>query len=185
MSELVFFLEEPSAKEMLKSVLPKILPDTIIPRYLVFEGKQDLEKRLPIKLKAWKSPGAKFVVMRDKDSGCCFSIKSNLVDKCRNSGKPDTLVRIACHELESFYLGDLAAVAKSIGPNNLAEKQNIAKFRDPDKLSNASQELKRIAPNYQKISGSRDISKHLDITNNRSKSFNALISGVKRLVDES
>ncbi|GAW85504.1 conserved hypothetical protein [Bathymodiolus platifrons methanotrophic gill symbiont] len=185
MSELVFFLEEPSAKEMLKSVLPKILPDTYIPIYVVFEGKQDLEKRLPGKLKAWKSHGAKFVVMRDQDSGCCFIIKSNLVNECRNSGKPDALVRIACHELESFYLGDLAAVAKSIGPNNLAEKQNRAKFRDPDKLSNASQELKRIAPNYQKISGSRDISKYLDITNNRSKSFNALISGVKRLVDES
>jgi len=46
MMMLVFFLEEPSAEEMLKDVLPKILPKHVIPRYVVFEGKQDLEKQL-------------------------------------------------------------------------------------------------------------------------------------------
>jgi hypothetical protein len=184
MNQIVFFLEEPSAKEMLEGVLPKILPESFKPRYVVFEGKQDLEKRLPIRLKAWQNPDAMFVVMRDQDSGDCVEIKNNLVTKCREAGKPDTLVRIACHELESFYLGDLEAVASSIGPNNLGRQQNKAKFRNPDNLNNAAQELKKLAPSYQKVSGSRAIGPKLDIENNRSTSFNALISGVRRLIGD-
>jgi hypothetical protein len=44
MSHLVFFLEEPSAREMLQGILPNILSDEISTQFVVFEGKQDLEK---------------------------------------------------------------------------------------------------------------------------------------------
>ncbi len=46
MMTLVFMLEEPSAKEMLKGLLPKVLPESVSVRYQVFEGKQDLQKRV-------------------------------------------------------------------------------------------------------------------------------------------
>ena len=46
MNQVVFFLEERSAREMLKNLLPRILPDNVTIRYVVFEGKQDLEKQL-------------------------------------------------------------------------------------------------------------------------------------------
>ena len=54
MSHLVFFLEEPSAREMLRGILPKILPADISTQFVVFSGKQDLEKRLPVRLRAWR-----------------------------------------------------------------------------------------------------------------------------------
>lgn len=184
MNQIVFFLEEPSAQAMLEGVLPKILPQNYTTKFIVFEGKQDLEKRLPRRLRAWQDPNAKFVVMRDQDGGNCLEIKQGLVNKCELAGKPDALVRIACHELESFYLGDLNAVANTIGPKAIAKQQDKAKYRNPDNLANAAQELKRIAPAYQKVSGSRAIGPNLDIYNNRSTSFNALISGVRRLVGE-
>jgi hypothetical protein len=38
MSVLVFFLEEPSAKAMLKGLLPRILPTEWLVRYVVFAG---------------------------------------------------------------------------------------------------------------------------------------------------
>ncbi len=183
MSQIVFFLEEPSAEQMLKGVLPKILPQTIIPRFVVFEGKQDLEKHLPMRLRAWQNPDALFVVMRDQDSGDCTAIKRGLVKKCTDSGKPDTLVRIACRELESFYLGDLKSVSQAIGPTNIEKHQNKAKFRNPDTLASPSQELKKLAPSYQKVSGSRVIGPMLDLDNNKSTSFNALINGVRRLIE--
>ena len=41
MKTLVFCLEEPSAREMLKGVLPRLLPEGIDVKYLVFEGKQE------------------------------------------------------------------------------------------------------------------------------------------------
>jgi len=182
MSQLVFFLEEPSAKAMLQGFLPKILPNTLSVRYVVFDGKQDLEKQLLIKLRGWLKPECLFVVMRDKDSGDCMTIKQNLVEKCIDSGKPEVLVRIACHELEAFYLGDLSAVACAIGPKNLAKLQSKAKFRNPDKIASPKQELKGIAPQYQPVSGSRAIGALLNPENNQSISFNALVSGIRRLV---
>jgi hypothetical protein len=83
----VFFLEEPSAKEMLQGVLHRILPDEILIRYVVFQGKQDLEKNLKIKLRAWTLPNCSFVVMRDQDSGDCKEIKEKLANICEKAGR--------------------------------------------------------------------------------------------------
>lgn len=44
--ELVFLLEERSAKVMLESLLPRMLHDDIEFKLIAFEGKQDLEKQI-------------------------------------------------------------------------------------------------------------------------------------------
>ncbi len=182
MTQLVFCLEEPSAREMLKGLLPRLLPDTYEMVYLVFEGKQDLEKRLSRKLRAWQRVDARFIILHDKDSADCVELKQRLAQLCAQAGRKDALVRIACHELESWYLGDLAAVATAIGPPGLVKQQGSRKFRDPDRLANPYQELKRIAPEYQKVSGSRAIGPHLSMENNHSTSFTVFINGIQRLI---
>ena len=58
MKTIVFFLEEPSAKEMLAGLLPRILPENILIRFIVFRGKQDLEKNLKKKLNGWRLPNS-------------------------------------------------------------------------------------------------------------------------------
>ncbi len=75
MNELVFFLEELSAEAMLKGLLPRLLPPEVRVRYVVFEGKQDLEKRLARHLRANCRAGARCVVLRDQDSADCTKIK--------------------------------------------------------------------------------------------------------------
>ena len=87
-----------------------------------------------------------------------------------------------CGELESFYLGDLDAVSKALDCRVPSNRQ--AKFRDPDRLNNAADELKRLTRGtYQKISGSRMIGPYLKTDGtNRSHSFNVLLDGVRRLV---
>lgn len=183
MITLVFFLEEPSAREMFEGILPKILPETIRAQYIVFEGKQDLEKQLIRKLKYWKMPDCRFFVLRDQDSDDCHYIKENLVEKCREAQKPNTIVRIACHELESFYLGDLQAVDQGLRTNNLSRLQNTRKYRKPDNLNNPAQELINLTEkSYQKVSGSRAISKHMNLENNCSHSFNILVKAIKDIV---
>ena len=102
MTQLVLFVEEPSAREMLNGLLPRMLPSDMKFRCIVFEGKQDLEKRLPRKLKGWQAPETAFVVLRDKDNSDCVRIKERLVQICHDAGRADTLVRIACYELESW-----------------------------------------------------------------------------------
>ena len=156
--ELVFLLEERSAQVMLQGFLPQILPEHIVPRYIVFEGKSDLEKNLLLKLRAWLNPQTKFVILRDQDSGDCITVKSTLIKLCDEAGKPNTLVRIACRELESWYIGDLKAVEAGLGLSGLARQQNKSKFRNPDALNNAYEELSKLTKQtYQKVSGFRAI----------------------------
>jgi len=184
MMTLVFFLEEPSAEEMLKGVLPMILPDNVFPKYIIFQGKQDMEKHLVKRLRGWCTPDTRFVVIRDQDAADCHDVKAKLVDLCNEGGKPDTLVRVACHELESFFLGDLAAIETGLKIKGLARRQFSRKFRDPDKLVNPVQEINRLTNyRYQKKSGSRVIGPHLQLEVNRSRSFLILISGIKRLLE--
>ena len=165
---------------MLRGVLPKILPDHIVPKFVVFEGKQDLEKQLERRMKLWKAPNSRFFVMRDQDSGDCKEIKQNLLCKCKAAHQPEAIVRIACHELESFYIGDLNAVEKGLDLRGLSKLQNKRKFREPDSLINPSSELMGLTKNcYQKVSGSRAIGRHLDLRNNRSHSFNVLVKAIE------
>ncbi len=185
MTELVFFLEEPSAREMLKGVLKNLIPEDITVRYVVFQGKQDLHKRLGLKLRGWLVPSTRFVVLRDKDSSDCVVTKNQLLHICQQAGKEDVLIRIACHELESWYLGDLNAVEEGLQINGLARKQNRRNYRDPDRIASPSQELKHLTKErYQKVGGSRKIGPYLSLDANRSHSFNVFISGISQLVEE-
>lgn len=185
MRQLVFFLEEQSAQAMLESLLPRVLPADVSFRCIAFEGKQDLEKQLGKRISGWMQPDSHFVVMRDQDSGECFQIKERLTNICMQAGRPDTLVRIVCHELESWYLGDLEAVERALEIKGLSTRQRNKKFRQPDRLENPKQELRRLTTNhYQQISGSRAIGRHLSLENNCSVSFHVFISGIKRLLEK-
>ncbi len=184
MKRLIFLLEEPSAEEMLKGILPRVLPDDVYAEFRVFEGKQDLEKRLARTLKAWRAPHCAFIVIRDQDSGDCHVVKQKLIDICRQADRENLLIRVACRELESFYLGDLAAVEKGLGISGIASKQNNSKYRAPDKLGSPSQELSQLTSGlYHKLAGSRAIAPHLTLGSNRSHSFNILLSGIRKLVE--
>ncbi len=185
MTILVFCLEEPSAKAMLEGILPRILPIEFVCRYIVFEGKQDMHKQLVRKLRHWQEDNSYFIVMRDQDRGDCKKIKNDLFVLCKEAGRNTALIRIVCHELESFYLGDLDAVEAGLGVKNIASQKSRAKFRNPDNLVNAADELKKITQNkYQKLSGSRSIGTKLLLDGeNKSTSFRVLISGIKRICD--
>lgn len=185
MSHLVFCLEEPSAKAMLENLLPRVLPDGLSVDYIVFEGKQDLHKQLGKRLRGWQRPDTRFIVIRDQDSSDCGVTKAELASICAEAGWADTLVRIACRELESWYLGDLQAVEQGLKLKGLARHQGSGKFRNPDTLVNAAEELKKLTKGkYQKLAGSRAIAPHLSLSDNKSTSFNVLIRGIGRVCEE-
>lgn len=183
MKHLIFLLEEASAKAMLEGLLPRMLPADVFPKYIVFEGKSDLEKQLERRLKGWLAPDSLFVVLRDQDSGDCVAIKTRLVEKCQRANRPTTLVRVACRELESWYLGDLAAVENALQIRNLARHQSTRKYQEPDKLGQPSEELSRLTNGrYQKVAGSRDIGLQLAFEGNYSRSFQFFISGIRKIL---
>ena len=183
MRELVFLLEEESVKALLQTLLPRLLAPGTNFRLIPFEGKQDLEKQLVRKIRGYQNEQARFIVLRDQDSHPdCKQLKARLVELCQQTGKADQcLVRVACQELETFYLADLQAVAQALDLPDLARHQGSRKFRTPDALGNPSQELKTLTRNrYQKVSGSRLIGQHLSLDNQRSASFHHLLAAIRR-----
>lgn len=179
--KLVFMLEEPSMKEVLNVLLPKLLPAEIAFHCIAHSGKSDLEKSLPRKLRGWKDPDVRFFVLRDQDDLDCKVVKAQLRKICDDAGRPDAIIRIVCHELESWFLADLAAVELATGITNLAKKQNSATYRAPDSKSKPSILMKQLVPGYQKVSGARAIAPHLDLGNARSPSFSALVGAISKI----
>ena len=165
-------------------MLPRLLDSRITHRTISFDGKQDLEKQMVRKLRGYQNPQARFIVMRDLDSAPdCALLKRKLLDLCSSAGKEAVaLVRIACRELEAMYLADLRAVEAALGLTGLAARQNVNKFRKPDRLGSPSAELTQLTRGrYQKVSSSRRIGLHLDLANDRSESFKHLVLGIQRM----
>lgn len=179
---IVFMVEERSMKELLEAILPKILPKGIESLIIPHSGKSDLQKSLPIKLRGWQSTSDKFIIVHDQDSNDCKKLKADLVSLCENS-KNECLIRIVCVELESWYFGDLKAVSSAYG-KDVVPYALKRKYREPDKIMNAKDELRRLIPTYQPIDGAKKIAVHMDISNNTSKSFKVFVNGVRRCISE-
>ncbi|MCF6284664.1 MAG: DUF4276 family protein [Candidatus Hydrogenedentes bacterium] len=180
MSRVVFLLEEYSMKVLLDTLLPRLFPGLsfiCIPH----EGKQDLERSIPRKLRAWREPGASFVVLRDNDGGNCRALKDRLTALCDDAGRGETIVRIACQELEAWYIGEPDALAEAYGDDKLRCLGGIAQYRDPDAVVNPARELATLIPEFQKVSGARKMGTKLSMERNGSNSFRKLISSVGRL----
>ena len=185
MREIVFFLEEQSAEAMLIGLLPRILPADVCYRCVVFEGKRDLESQLVRRIRGYRVPHARFVVLRDQDAEDCRVVKAHLARLCNEAGRAGSMIRVACRELESWYLGDLKAVEMGLHVAGLARLQDKRLYRDPDVVQSPARQLRRIAPSYQKVGGSRAIGPYLDPENSRSKSFVTFVEGIRRIVNES
>ncbi|WP_026795905.1 MULTISPECIES: DUF4276 family protein [Planktothrix] len=183
--DLIFLLEEPSIKNVLEEILPKIIPEQISFICIAHQGKQDLAKSIAIKIRAFKtSPHTQFIVVHDQDSHDCQKLKAELLQICQTAGQNNPMIRIICHELESWFLGDLEAVetAYNLKPNTLSKHQNNRKYRNPDQLNSAKQELKNLVREYYPATHSKKIAPYLSLTDNKSKSFKVFIQGIQNII---
>ena len=181
---IVFLLEEPSMKTLLENWLPRLFPGWVCSQHflcIAHDGKSDLDSSIPRKLKAWQTPGDCFVIVRDNDGADCMAIKARLIQLCAQSKYPDTLVRLVCQELESWYLGDLAALAAALQETKVDTPANRKKFIDPDTWQKPSEQVKHLAPGFQKISGARAMAAHLNPASNRSRSLQVFVAGLYKL----
>lgn len=181
MKRIVFLLEEDSMKLLLEGLLPRLIPDLPF-QCVAHEGKQDLEKSVPRKLKAWQEPGVRFVVVRDQNSGDCRKIKASLGRLCGRSGRNDVLVRIVCRELEAWYVGEPKALGRAFPETRLGTLRRLdtSRYRNPDAVVHPSDAIAELIPEYQKRSGARRMAPFLS-RENRSRSFQEFVRGVERL----
>lgn len=181
MKKVVFLLEERSMEVLLNALLPRIFPEIDF-QCVPHEGKNDLEKSIPRKIRAWREPGVQFVILRDNDRADCFATKRRLQQICSNAGRPDTLVRIVCQELEAWYLGEPGAMDEAFEDEKLRRIGRRARFRDPDNVRQPSDELERLVLSFQKVGGARLMAQFLSRERNRSPSFQSLLSGIDKIL---
>ena len=188
-NNIVFILEEKSAKALLENMLPRLFGDRSYNiQYITFSGKQDLLKNIDGKILGWKVPNTLFFVLCDKDNDDCFELKQKLLSKCRNhTSEQQSIIRIACRELETFYLGDLEAVENALNLKDIRRHQLNKNCRNPDEMQGKpSDYLTQLTGNaYQKTASSREIGKHiqLKVGINTSACFNFFISALRGIAE--
>ena len=170
----------------LRNLLPKLFADfREYDHWLIIshQGKSDLEKSYPRKMKEWREPGVRFMILRDNDGADCLALKQRLISKVPDNA-PGFLVRIVCQELESWFLGDLDAVAAAYPAAARHQHFKSLAKNNPDKLTNAADLMKHLTGTQAKIGRADKISKHMQPANNRSASFHAFVNGLRKFLSE-
>lgn len=197
-----FLLEETSAEIVLNEIIPKIVGEEVTFGIREFSGKQNLLKKLPERLKGYKSRlnyerDLKVVILIDRDNDDCQKLKQRLEEIVGESGllTPSTsgefqvLNRIAIEELESWFFGDIAALRVNY-PKVSASLPTKQSYRNPDEIKGGTFEaLERVlnqAGYYSKgftpkTEIARNIAPFMDPEINNSKSFQIFRDGLKLL----
>ncbi len=187
---LEFLLEEQSAEKALQNLLPRLLPARVNCYLHPHNGREDLLRQLGAKLRAysrWLPPDAYVVVLCDQHSKDCVELKRSILNVAAASGFDRILARIVVAELESWFLGDPAAIEAAFPRLPAARWAGRKTYRHPDGLLNASQVLDRLLKaagykgGYPKVIGARQISEHMQPDVNRSHSYHVFRDGLRRI----
>lgn len=170
--------EEPSAVPVIEALAALICHDTPL-RVIPHEGISDLRKSLPRKLRAWRNPEARFIVLCDQDNADCVQRKAEFAALVRDTGRAEqTRIRIVCSELESWFLGDAEAIERA----ELGSAVRIARevgARNVDEIKHPVELLKKHCPGYSKIINAQRIAPYLEPARNGSESFRQFVAALE------
>ncbi|MCK6610429.1 MAG: DUF4276 family protein [Bacteroidia bacterium] len=134
-------------------------------------------------------PGSRIIISRDQDSADCKEIKNRLEQIAQGRLSCPFKIRIVCRELESWFLGDLSALAKTyprFKPESISHKSEL---RFVDEIFKPSTLLLKVIPEYAqfaflpKIENAEKIAPNLDLNRNTSSSFIQMIQAIKYLAE--
>jgi hypothetical protein len=198
-----FLVEEPSAEVTLNNLVPKIVGPEISYNIHVFQGKPDMMKSLPIRLRgyrSWLPDNWRIVVLFDEDREGCLKLKEQLEKIAKDEGLITRSVagpggsfqvinRLAIEELEAWFFGDITALRTAYPkvPKGIDRRRH---YRNPDAIQGGTwQALERVlksAGYYRgglpKKEAALRISQYMDPTRNTSKSFQVFRDALQELV---
>lgn len=200
---LEFLVEEPSMEALLRELLPQWLGPIDFEVY-PFQGKQDLLKNLPKRLRAYSKflpDTTRLIVLIDRDDSDCKVLKQTLEAAAaqaglisRSSRIEETYQlanRIVIKEIESWYFGDWQAV-KTAYPKVDPNLTGKAGFREPDAIAGGTWEaFERVAQQagyfkggLRKVEAARQIGSQMSPERNSSRSFQAFRTVIDELIAE-
>jgi len=191
LERLIFLLEEPSMESALENLLPHLMGD-VEWEIRRFQGKSDLLKQLPSRLNGysqWLPSSWAIIVLIDRDDDDCYQLKQTLEQIATSSGLLTKTTagqrqafqvanRVAIEELESWFFGDWQAVQTAY-PRVSTNIPNKTPYRNPDAIRGGTwealeRELKRggyFKTGIRKLEVAREVSRHMDVSQNSSHSF--------------
>lgn len=202
---LEVLVEEASAEPVVHSVLRQLAPTPNV-GVRVFQGKRDLMKNLPARLRGYanwmRSADVRVVVLIDEDRQDCHVLKQEmdalaqqvgLVTKSHSShgGSFSVVNRIAVEELEAWFFGDPAAVRAAF-PRVSGTFERRASLRHPDSIRGGTAEaFERVLreggyhlSGVRKLAAAETIAAHLNVRSNASPSFNCFVEGIEALCSQ-
>ncbi|BBM88895.1 hypothetical protein COTS27_00582 [Spirochaetota bacterium] len=147
-----------------------------------------LKSKIKKRIQNMQSSDNNFLIMIDQDKSDCRERKNEIsqevkIDKNKRATK--VKIRVACRQLESFYLGDLNAVKEglNIRSKKLLQRKTKKPFSNPDDITNPLEELKKLTGSKSKNILSKAITPYLKIDGtNKSHSFNVLVTAIEHLL---
>ncbi|GMU46205.1 MAG: hypothetical protein AMXMBFR26_09870 [Porticoccaceae bacterium] len=198
-----FLVEEQSAEEALKHLLPRLIGPRAQWKLINLGSKYKLVHALPQRLAAYRQridqgEDLRVVVLVDRDNDDCTVLKRQLETMAQQAalatksapthdGQFFVVNRIVIEELESWFIGDPIALRQAFSSlPKIDSSKGI--FRNPDN-GGSWEALHRFLKkhgiyksSYPKIDAARRIAPTLNIQTNRSHSFRVFIDGVEALL---
>ena len=199
MSHIELLLEEQSIVPVIESALSQILTQEDTYALRVFQGKPDLLRQLPTRLKGYEwmasDPNFAIVIVVDRDDDDCRELKSRIrnrytggqiVFKSQGSTDWHALVRIVVEEMEAWLFGDWEAVCAAF-PKVKPSVISKAAYRHSDDVAGGTAEaFQRVlrGAGYESIAPSKTsvatmVAKHMKIERNTSPSFRQFCNGIR------
>ena len=170
----------------LQGFLPRVLPKGYALDANVFirphQGKSDLIKSLRQKAPRLHEydPPVRLLVIHDQDANDCVELERTLtdtIDKGRRADFP-LCVRIACRELENWYLGSLPEVERLYPASRASQLVAKRKYRDCDRLNGAAEMESLTKKAFAKTDCARRMGPIIAIEGSRSVSFGWFVRGL-------
>ncbi len=149
---MIFFLvEDYSTRKFLEGILPRLGFAKHLFEIKHHRGKGDLTSNLGKIIPSLSKRVQQIIIILDQDQQDCVKLKSELNEKmvhCACKYK----IRIACYELEAWFLGDMVAISKCSPRFKVSSFQAKEKYRDIDKFTKIkpSTEIENIVPDWKK-----------------------------------
>jgi len=193
-------VEERSMEVALHNLLPRLLTGEMTYRIINFQGKQNLLRELPARLRgyaSWITDDYRIVVLLDEDRQNCIELKQQMESAASRAGlmtktnaggaRFQILNRIAVEELEAWFLGDFQAMRQAYPrlPENLPRR-----LSNPDTVAGGTWEsLEKFMQRYgyfqggyPKVEAAREISARMNPGNNTSRSFQVFRDGLLSII---
>lgn len=180
MRQVVVLTEEESARIVVEKTAINLGIEHLT-RVIPHEGSSDLEKSISRKIGFWRSDEPpRFIILRDNDGRDCLKLKQRLSKLIPKNANQRVKIRIVMHELESWYLGDLhaMAIAGLISEDQATAYSRKSKLKNIDRLTNAKQELRRIVQGRGQLELANLIGPNLNKDRCRSQSFKMFVESL-------